>query len=194
MVTDKEASTIGAVFLVAVDGLDEVNRELGFIAGDELLRATAKALTMVFDYGGFQSSVRGHWLARSGGSEFGVLSPGAERDEAKALAATTCNELGPSALADVGLLGAHVGVGYFEGTQTPSDLMAEADMALRRAQGCGHSGWHLYGGDDVRGLWRQGVRKHGARRCRTSSLIAKFHCIFSRSKRPIAVRNFIRKC
>jgi diguanylate cyclase (GGDEF)-like protein len=151
MVTDREASTIGAVFLLAVDGLDEVNRERGFSAGDELLRAAAKTLTMVFDHGGFRSSVREHWLARSGGSEFGVLFPGAERDEAKALAAAICNELGPSALADVGLLGAHVGVAYFDGTQTPSDLMAEADMALRHAQGRGHSGWHLYDGDNVKG-------------------------------------------
>ena len=43
----------------------------------------------------------------------------------------------------------HIGMAYFDGRQSLSELLSEADMALRVAQGMGANAWHLYSPDEA---------------------------------------------
>ena len=147
--SDEEFSR-GALCLIQLKGFKQYNDHHGFQAGDELLVACARQL----------ASLAAQWprsqLAHLTGADFALLVPGCSDEEAAGVAGQLASALaalygtGKLDEADVG----HVGVGYFDGRQTLSELLSEADMALRMAQNQGANGWHLSRPDELQGQIR----------------------------------------
>lgn len=141
--------TMLAVGLVDVDFFKAYNDHHGHIAGDECLRALARALAGAVRVGG-------DFVARFGGEEFVVLIPG--RDESEAIGAlqrlrTIVQSLalphGHSAVADV----VTVSIGMAAAVPGPGDRFAEllgrADARLYRAKESGRN--RVCFGDDEPG-------------------------------------------
>jgi len=126
-----------ALLVVRVAGLERVNRERGYSAGDVFLRAVGQLLRTRF-------AGENAFVARIGSSEFAVLLTGVDRDTVAGLATRTLRELGALRHADLQGTGAHIGIAGFSGRRTASGLLAEADMALRYAQQRGPREWHLF--------------------------------------------------
>lgn len=117
-----------SVLLIDVDQLKEINDRAGHAAGDDTLRAIARAATEV---------IRGYdVVARSGGDEFVVLLHGAD----EAVARRTAERIARRA-AD--LLGAHrelvgttvsIGAATWRPGMGPDDLLAQADAQMYEAK------------------------------------------------------------
>lgn len=129
----------GALYLVAINDFKAYNDTKGFAAGDEVLKAAASHLKEVVD------SVEHATLARLAGADFAVLAQDLAADEARSLAARLTQallRLYEDGLWDNPEVG-HVGGAYYHGSQTPSELLAEADAALRASQGDGSIAFRL---------------------------------------------------
>lgn len=117
------------VFHIDLDGFRRVNAEHGHQVGDELLFSTARRL--------LAAAGSGDIIARAGADEFLVLSIGLERpsevvERAQSILAAFDDpfELGGVRLS----VAASIGVATAsDSDQRPSDLVAEAEAALRRA-------------------------------------------------------------
>lgn len=130
----------GALLLVGLAGLKEYNDRRGLEAGDELLRQAARLIEEAF-----RDSVN-VLMARLGGADFAVLSAVSSLHEAKGLGEKMSNELArlhTRGLTDAPSAG-HVGIAYYDSSQSPFELLSEADMALRAAQQKGPNAWHIY--------------------------------------------------
>lgn len=124
-----------ALLMLDLNEFKRVNDKLGHASGDKLLQAVAERLT---------KGIRGADTAcRCGGDEFVILL--SEIDSPN-IATTLAVELG-SRLSEPYLMDGHsihmavsVGVAVYPGDgQTFDDLMKQADVAMYRAKGTGHS-------------------------------------------------------
>lgn len=135
-----EVATHGALFLIQLGGLKELNDTQGFAAGDRLLRAAAEVITQVS--GGVDDSIR----ARLTGADFAIAIPNVDTEVAEQLAAELCDRLaqlhaqGLTISNEVG----HVGVVLYAPGKSASELLSQADLALRTAQAQGPNAWHHY--------------------------------------------------
>ncbi|WP_260291135.1 EAL domain-containing protein [Sedimenticola hydrogenitrophicus] len=129
----------GLLCLVQLKDFKRYNDERGYSAGDALLEAAAREL----------EKVSKQWprsqLAHLAGADFALLVEECADDQVVPLAEQLVAALaglyatGKLDNPDVG----HVGIGWFDGRQSASELLAEADMALRSAQRQGANGWHF---------------------------------------------------
>ncbi|MCG6899351.1 MAG: diguanylate cyclase [Gammaproteobacteria bacterium] len=129
-----ETST-GALLLLELHGLSEVNLTAGFQAGDQLLQHTAKLIKQRI------AQLDHCFAARISGAGYGIVAVGMDRDGAESLAEDLCQDLQqPCAdgLANIEAIG-HIGVALWKQQDTVPDLLAEADIALRAAQSCSRS-------------------------------------------------------
>jgi len=129
----------GALLMVRINGLKEINDKHGFKAGDELISATAGILKQTVSG---NKAVIGH-LA---GADFGVLLSGMDESRARECADSLVNQLAQlhtQAFIDSSNVG-HVGITFFEGERVPSELLSEADHALRLAKTAGANQWAVY--------------------------------------------------
>ncbi len=126
----------GGILLLQIDDLAAINQRQGYAAGDRLLQAVARHM---------RACVEGRpdvTLAHLSGGDFAVLyegaGPAALRELAERLAAGLADLYSGLSLdsPDVG----HVG-GCLYQDQSPGELMARADMALRQAQQQGANAW-----------------------------------------------------
>jgi diguanylate cyclase (GGDEF)-like protein/PAS domain S-box-containing protein len=118
------ASGGGALLYCDLDSFKPVNDELGHVVGDELLRQVARRL---------ESCVRSTDLvARMGGDEFAVICPGAESDEADALAERIRTSLSrPFRIGPHGItIGVSIGTAH-DAYELDERLLDTADAALR---------------------------------------------------------------
>ena len=127
----------GGLLLVQLRDLKAFNQEQGYVAGDQLLADAAERLSAVV-----KDQPRAT-VAHLSGADFAVLVEGAaggdQLSDCAAQLATAVASLYnryPLASADVG----HVGGVHFAG-QPATDLLAEADLALREAQRAGPNAW-----------------------------------------------------
>jgi len=105
-----------AVLYIDLNGFKQVNDSLGHIAGDELLKKVAAAIS---------DAVReGDATGRMGGDEFCILLPGASSVEA----AVVCDRVS-SAIARLGASSA-CGIAVFSSGESPDDVIARADRAM----------------------------------------------------------------
>lgn len=139
LISSSEVFSRGAVCLVELKNFKAYNDQKGYQAGDELLKDAAKALT------GVANKNSKYQLAHLAGACFVLLYEDCSVDQAEALGKKLSDTL--AGLYATGKLddpdAGHVGIGYFDGGQSGSDLLSEADMALKTAQLKGANAWHL---------------------------------------------------
>jgi diguanylate cyclase (GGDEF)-like protein len=129
----------GALALVQIGALAEINARAGYGAGDALLAAAGPALARVAE------AYELRCAARLGGGDFALLvgtaDPRALERLGSELAAAlgTLHAGGVAPEADVG----HLGIAVHQPGETPRALLARADRAMRTAQASRANGYEL---------------------------------------------------
>jgi diguanylate cyclase (GGDEF)-like protein len=128
-----EDGTPAAAMLIDLDDFKAVNDRFGHLAGDELLRRTARAIS---------ATVRkGDLTFRYGGDEFFVLLPDTTLEDARKLAHRMVDRLQRFGTASAGFDDAprlSVGVAALEhATTTADEVLSAADRALYEAKQAG---------------------------------------------------------
>ena len=135
-----EEASMGALLLLELHGLSEINLTAGFQAGDQLLQHTAKLINQRL------VQLEHCFAARISGACYGIVVVGMDRDGAESLAADLCHDLlqlHANGLANIAAIG-HIGVALWKQQDALQDLLAEADIALRAAQSCSSNSWKHY--------------------------------------------------
>lgn len=135
----------GSLYLLQLKNLDDYKKAHGFEASELYIKRIAETLSNM-------CNDKNHFLAcRLSDREFIMLSPNVDHKETKAVAeklSEHLNELHTNIATTITKY--HLGVACYKQNQTPSEFLAEADMALRAAQAKGESGWHIYDADELR--------------------------------------------
>ena len=132
----------GALLLIDLDGFKHVNDTFGHALGDECLKEIAVRLRGV--------SEQAELLARIGGDEFAVLIGGdLDHRSIEQLADRILEELRrPIYRGEQSFqLGASIGIAARETAVSPSDLLANADIALYAAKAAGKNIYKYFTGD-----------------------------------------------
>lgn len=139
MVESTEEFPFGVLALIQLKGFKEYNDKHGYVAGDELLKEAAQVLSPIA--GGYSQTL----FAHLGGADFALVVPNISEQEAE-----TVGESLSSAMASVYASGkidtpdvSHIGLAFFDGSQTMSELMGDADSARVSAQSSGANQWKL---------------------------------------------------
>ncbi|MBW2175254.1 MAG: diguanylate cyclase, partial [Deltaproteobacteria bacterium] len=132
-----DSTTKGIVLLVQIHDLQELNKEKGFQAGDDLLKRVGTLLQESTEQ--YVNCV----LARLTGGDFGIFIPDVAPWEAEPIAADVVNKLSQLVTEQVALTDniGHVGVSTYDCSTTLGRLLSEADLALRAAQQEGPNRW-----------------------------------------------------
>lgn len=157
--------SVGALFLIELDGFKQYNEQRGYMAGDHLMQEMGAALAKICE-------AHPSFLARLGGADFAILVPNASLEEAEQMAGQMCSalhSLHEQGLTDTNAVG-HVGVALFRGNETVNEFLSEVDMALRAAQAKGPNAWHVY---DEEGLNRADIHEASYWVERLGEVIAK---------------------
>jgi diguanylate cyclase (GGDEF)-like protein/PAS domain S-box-containing protein len=162
--TAREHDRIG-VFLIDLDSFQEINDLLGQSAGDDVLRAIGQRLAII------ASGISGT-VARLGGDEFALLVPTLPPDRSiSEFADTICADLArPLPMAgDEIVVQACVGAAIFPRPRDPgqleaadagSELLKQADLALRAAKREGAGTCRIYAAEfDDRNLNRMALKQ-----------------------------------
>lgn len=133
------AGTPLSLLLIDIDHFKAYNDHYGHLAGDECLRCVAQILSDCLRRAG-------ELVARYGGEEFALLLPGAELEEAQALAQRCCERLREAAIDHSNSnTAAHLTLSIGAATisplpsQKPELLITAADNALYRAKHAGRN-------------------------------------------------------
>lgn len=140
MLDAQDEITQGALLLLELRDIARINERTGYAAGDMLLKRTGELVQSQLEY--LESS----FAARISGAGFGIVAVGLPAGSADALAATLCRDLlqlRADGLADSNDIG-HIGIAMWRHGNTLSDLISEADIALRSAQSSGQNTWQRY--------------------------------------------------
>ncbi len=145
----KSPETCFAVLFLDLDRFKIVNDSLGHHAGDELLVTVAKRLESCLRSSDLVSRMNERCtIARFGGDEFVILVKGlTEPENAYAIADRLLDSLSERLVLqghDVSV-SASIGIAIGpEGTQSPDDLMRDADTAMYQAKSNGKSCWCVF--------------------------------------------------
>jgi len=135
----RDSTTEGIVLLVQIHDLQQLNKERGFQAGDELLKRVAALLQESTEQ--YVNCV----LARLTGGDFGIFLPDVAPWDAEPIASGVANKLSQLATEQVTLTDnvGHVGASTYDCSTTLGRLLSEADLALRAAQQAGPNRWDV---------------------------------------------------
>ena len=140
LVSNPDEFPQGAIFLIQLAGFKAYNDKYGYTAGDEYLKTAARLLEQACGKEG--TAV----VSRLSGADFGITAIGLSRGSVESMSETlisSLSKLRTQGLVETMLIG-HIGVAYYETAMSMSDLMSQADSALRTAQSKGPDTWHLY--------------------------------------------------
>ena len=128
-----------ALLSLDLDGFKSVNDTLGHAAGDALLRAVARRI---------RNCVREHdVVGRLGGDEFAILQPAADVGQAAELARRIIERVSEVYTIDGCTAGIGVSIGIMmptAGSESPTELLKGADLALYRAKAEGRGTWRFF--------------------------------------------------
>lgn len=142
-----EGTGKGALLLIQVNDLQQINDERGYVDGDELLKRVAAVIKKEAE------GVGNAALARLTGGSFVVYLPESNPDDVDDLAERLSTMMARLAIENVGCSDniGHIGGVVYGARTTTSKLLAEADNALRMAQQQGANRWvinSLFDGDE----------------------------------------------
>ncbi|MDH5184253.1 MAG: EAL domain-containing protein [Gammaproteobacteria bacterium] len=133
-----EKYLFGTLYMLQIKGLAEYNDRQGYAAGDVLIDNTADVLKNI---------CKKHPVsipARIGGADFVVFVPGITLKQAEEMAEELSHKMTNLPMNKENMPIGHIGAAYYHGKTELTELLAEADMALRSAQQKGAYGWHIY--------------------------------------------------
>lgn len=134
-----DISAKGIVLLVRIHGLEVLNQQRGFQAGDELLKRVAVLLK---ESSGRYANVA---LARLTGGDFGIFAPDASPWDGEHIATEMANRLSQLAAEQITVSDniGHLGVASYDGMTTLGQLLSSADLALGTAMQKGANTWDI---------------------------------------------------
>jgi diguanylate cyclase (GGDEF)-like protein len=129
----------GVFLLVQMNDLQELNRQKGFQAGDELLQRVAGRLQNL------TRLVAHSTLARLSGGDFGIFLPDAGLEDGRLIAEDLTRDFAQLAVEGLTLSNnvGHVGGVAYDRRTDFGQLLSGADTALRAAQHSGTNVWHV---------------------------------------------------
>lgn len=136
----RDEITQGALLLLELRNFARINERTGYPAGDMLLKRTGELIQAQLGY------LENSFAARISGAAFGIVATGLPAVSADALAATLCRDLlqlRADGLADSNDI-VHIGIAMWRNGNQLSELLSEADVALRSAQASGQNTWQRY--------------------------------------------------
>ncbi|MDD3617985.1 MAG: EAL domain-containing protein [Desulfobulbaceae bacterium] len=144
----------GTFLLLQINDLQELNRQKGFQAGDDLLQRVAgrlRDLTQLVPHGA---------LARLSGGDFGIFLPDAGLEDGRLIAQDLAREFAQLAVEQLTLTNnvGHVGGVTYDRKTDFGQLLSGADTALRAAQQSGTNAWQI---DSLAGENDAAVRGQG---------------------------------
>lgn len=128
-----------AVLSIDLDGFKNVNDTLGHRIGDELLKQVATRLNYYLK--------TSDTLARLGGDEFAIILPDLIESQALAMAIRLIKRLDDTFTIDKASvnIGASIGLSFYpDHAKEASELVKNADLAMRAAKGNGKGGTAVY--------------------------------------------------
>lgn len=137
LLQDEETAS-GMLLIVELQHFKQYNDQYGYEAGDRLLKSVAGVITAA------TASVENAVSANKGASFF-IILPNKTTHVGEEVANVICqqfNELSIKGLSEVKQIG-NVGVVEFTNSTPKKDILASADMALRKAQSQGMNSWSL---------------------------------------------------
>ena len=138
-VNPETGSHAGALMIIAMKGLDEVNSAAGRVEGNALLKAVADKLCSVL------SESPNAVIARRQGPQFGVLVPDIEQAEAEALAEQLFHQvMAVDCSHEQCELSYNMGFSYHPEIINGPEMLSEADVALRQATATGVNQWRRF--------------------------------------------------
>ncbi len=132
-----EASVKGALLLVQVHNLLEINQEKGYQRGNQLLQKIAECIRHLTQH------LRNAALSHLSGSSFAIFLPDITEEDARQVAAALASGFTNLAIEDIGYPEnvAHVGGVSYDKVTPLKQLLSEADQVLRSAQNKGPNIW-----------------------------------------------------
>ena len=140
LVEDHDQVSSGALLLLELRNLSRLNEVSGYAAGDKLLKRTAELIQSHL------SQLENCYAARVSGGSFAIIAAGLSAESADSLATSLCQtllQLRADGLVHSNDIG-HIGIAMWQQGNRASDLMSEADLALRAAQASGHNTWQRH--------------------------------------------------
>ena len=134
-----DISASGVVLLVRIQNLEQLNKQKGFQAGDDLLKRVAILLK---ESSGQYANVA---HARLTGGDFGIFVPNCSPFDGEQIASEIAGRLGKLAAEQISVTDdvGHVGVATYDGIVTLGRLLSEADLALGSAMQKGPNTWDV---------------------------------------------------
>lgn len=136
---EHDVTAKGVVLFLRIHGLEALNQQGGFQAGDALLKRVA---TLVSESSGHYADVA---LARLTGGDFGIFVPHISPWEGELIATDMANRLSQLAAEQLHVTDniGHIGAAAYDGTTTLGRLLSEADLALGTAMQKGANTWNV---------------------------------------------------
>ena len=137
-----EQFVFGALLILQFPKFKQFNEQKGHESGDELLRDIASQLNT------FRKFPDNSIIARLDGASFGMVVSNLTPAEVEKLAESIKQDLMRIQNINGKYAASNIGVVYYDSrngeTSTRTELLSEADMALRAAQKQGPGNWHMY--------------------------------------------------